>query len=42
MVGQRLADARAWELGEITPVVHTLGRSSLGTLGTLLAVGLPA
>ena len=38
----RLADARAWELGERTPVdMHTtLGRSGLETLDTLIMAGI--
>jgi Arc/MetJ-type ribon-helix-helix transcriptional regulator len=44
MVGQRLADARAWELGERTQVdMHTtLGRSGLETLDTLIMAGIAA
>jgi hypothetical protein len=42
LIGQRLADARAWELGERTQVdMHTtLGRSGLETLDTLIMAGI--
>lgn len=42
LIGQRLADARAWELGEKTQVdMHTtLGRSGLETLDTLIMAGI--
>jgi hypothetical protein len=42
VVGRRLADARAWELGETIPVdLHTtLGRSGLETLDTLIMAGI--
>jgi len=42
LVSQRLADARAWELGEFTQVdMHTtLGRSGLETLDTLIMAGI--
>jgi hypothetical protein len=41
-VSERLADARAWELGEFTRVdMHTtLGRSGLETLDTLIMAGI--
>ena len=42
LVSERLADARAWELGECTQVdMHTtLGRSGLETLDTLIMAGI--
>ena len=42
LISQRLADARAWELGELTQVdMHTtLGRSGLETLDTLIMAGI--
>jgi hypothetical protein len=42
LVAERLADARAWELGERTQVdMHTaLGRSGLETLDTLIMAGI--
>ena len=42
LISQRLADARAWELGELTRVdMHTtLGRSGLETLDTLIMAGI--
>jgi hypothetical protein len=42
LVSERLADARAWELGEFTQVdMHaTLGRSGLETLDTLIMAGI--
>ncbi len=42
VLGERLADARAWELGERIPVdLHTtLGRSGLETLDTLIMAGI--
>ncbi|HEY6278336.1 MAG TPA: hypothetical protein VIX86_18625 [Streptosporangiaceae bacterium] len=42
LVGQRLADARGWELGERTQVdMHTtLGRSGLETVDTLIMAGI--
>jgi hypothetical protein len=38
LISQRLADARAWELGELTQVdLHTaLGRAGLETVDTLI------
>jgi hypothetical protein len=41
-ISERLADARAWELGELTRVdMHTtLGRSGLETLDTLIMAGI--
>jgi len=42
LIGQKLADARAWELGERTQVdMHTtLGRSGLETVDTLIMAGI--
>jgi hypothetical protein len=42
LVSERLADARAWELGECTQVdMHTtLGRSGVETLDTLIMAGI--
>ena len=42
LLGERLADARAWELGERTQVdMHaTLGRSGLETVDTLIMAGI--
>ena len=42
LTSSRLADARAWELGELTQVdMHTtLGRSGLETLDTLIMAGI--
>ena len=42
LISQRLADARPWELGELTQVdMHTtLGRSGLETLDTLIVAGI--
>ncbi len=42
LLSQRLADARAWELGERTQVdMHTtLGRSGLETVDTLIMAGI--
>ena len=42
MLGERLADARAWELGGRTQVdMHaTLGRSGLETVDTLIMAGI--
>jgi hypothetical protein len=42
LVSERLADARAWELGEFTQVdMHTtLGRSGLETVDTLIMAGI--
>jgi len=42
LISDRLADARAWELGELTQVdMHTtLGRSGLETVDTLIMAGI--